>query len=427
MPQWDDDLRQLSPQKAQQAVNSLIAGEPPGLDFVDLLSVGLEKDMRVFEQEYFCPTSFVVSSETKGSSFKIVEAYYGGGKSHYLRCIERTAHRNNFASAFVGLKKDECPLTRFDLIYSSVTESLNAPSVNMKPHARGIGEVIRGWVDRIMITAEEPLQELRKQVDSIDNLPLVGFKIALRIAAEAHAAGDEETFDEALVYLTSGKVPPILKKKGILQPVDIKNGSLALRTLASIVKKMGYAGFVLIFDEGDRSLSLGSAREKKAASNNLVQLINETAGSELWPSTMLLYSIPSWHSFSDAFADNQALIQRTEFTGFPSVPPAPRIVLDNRESTDDKKMEFCIELAKRLQVLFDVARPNMLTRNSDLAKAPDLIAQEVLDSEVTSTYRRLFVQSYLSALYRVSAGDTLDETVAREIVSERNNQLSSEG
>jgi len=422
-----EKLTGFSPQKAQQAVSSLIAGEPPRLDLVDFLSVGLEKDMRIFEQHYFCPTSYVVSGETTGSSFKIVEAYYGGGKSHYLRSVERVAHRNHFASAFVGLKKDECPLTRFDLIYSAVAENLTAPNTGGDSHVRGIGSVIASWVDGVVSRAEEPHQELRRQIDSIDGLPLVGFKIALRIAAQAHASGDRETFDEALVYLTSGKVPPILKKQGILQPVDMKNGSLALRTLAALLKKMGYAGFVLIFDEGDRSLSLGSVKEKKAASNNLVQLINETAGSESWPSTVLLYSIPSWDSFSEAFADNQALIQRTERTGFPGVPPAPRIILDDREANDEKKGKFCLDLAQKLLPLFETAHPDTLPRNDGFSTVAQMIVTEVLDREMTSTYRRLFVQSYLSALYRLSGGDHIDANIAKEIVLANNAKLAKEG
>jgi len=265
-----NNLMGLSPQKAAQAINSLVGGEPPILEIVDLLSVGLERDMHIFEQHYFRPSSFIVSDETHGSSFKIIEAYYGGGKSHYLRCVERTAHRNNFVSAFVGLKKDECPLTRFDLIYASVAENLTSPGLDGKTQTRGLGALIERWVDEATKESEEPLQELQSRINAVRDLPLVGLKIAFQAAAQAHAAGDRVTYDEAMVYLTSGKIPPILKKIGVMQAIDAKNGSLALRTLAALIKRMGYAGFVLIFDEGDRSLSLGSSKEKKSASNNLV-------------------------------------------------------------------------------------------------------------------------------------------------------------
>ena len=153
----------------------------------------------------------------------------------------------------------------------------------------------------------------------------------VRAAALAYASGDHETFDEVLVYLTGGKVTPGLRKIGVLQPIDAKNGSLALRTLAVLIRRMGWSGFALILDEGDRSLSIVSSKDRKAASNNLVQLINEAATEGAWPGTLLLYSIPSWQNFSQAFDQNQALIQRTSKTGFPLVPPAPRIVLDERE------------------------------------------------------------------------------------------------
>jgi hypothetical protein len=212
-----------------------------------------------------------------------------------------------------------------------------------------------------------------------------------------------------------------------MQAIDAKNGSLALRTLAALIKKMGYAGFVLIFDEGDRSLSLGSAKEKKAASNNLVQLINETAASGAWPSTMLLYSIPSWQSFSDAFADNQALIQRTSGVGFPGIPPAPRIVLDEREKDDEQRKEFCLKLALRLNALYETAYPGLLGDRDVLADTTTRVIAEVLDREISSTYRRLFVQSYLGVLFEMSSGDNLDGGAVKTLVAERSANLSRQG
>lgn len=410
-----ETIRRLSPQRAQLAIDTLVGGEPPTLEIVDLISVGLERDLKTFEREYFRPTSFLVSEA--GSTFKIVEAYYGGGKTHYLRAVERTAHRHNFASAFVGLKKNECPLTRFDLIFAAVAESLSIPRGEQLPPVRGIGAVIRHWIDTLRDGAEDPMQELQRRIDAIGDLPLMSIKIALRTAALAYASGDEETFAETLVYLTSGKISAGLRKRGVLQTIDDKNGSLALRTMAALLRKLGYAGFVLILDEGDRSLSIFSAVSAKAASNNLVQLINETAKEGDWPGTMLLYSIPSWQSFLNAFGDNQALIQRTEPTGFPLIPPAKRIVLDDRQHSAEEKRAFCTKLAERLNALYEAAYPGYLPAAETLTKAARIMADRVLHYETESTFRRLFVRSYLSALYLVADEGALTVSDADAIVT----------
>src|SRR5690606_34711900 len=139
--------------------------------------------------------------------------------------------------------------------------------------------LIRHWVEERSRGQEDPFDVLDKELDSLGDLPLMGLKVALRHAVTALLADDLETFEETLVYLTSGKIPQPLRRYGILQPIDTSTGSLALRTLAALIRKLGFAGFVLMLDEGDRSLSIVSSKDRRAASNNLVQLINETASA----------------------------------------------------------------------------------------------------------------------------------------------------
>jgi len=391
------DLQQLSPALAQHALTNLVSGEPPAREILSLISVGLDRDMRTFEREYFRPGSFVTSDETLGSTFKIVEAYYGGGKTHYLRLVEQTAHKHGFVTAFVGLKKDECPLTRFDRIYSAVTEALTIPGGDSTK--RGFANLIRHWVEERSRGQEDPFDVLDKELDSLGDLPLMGLKVALRHAVTALLADDLETFEETLVYLTSGKIPQPLRRYGILQPIDTSTGSLALRTLAALIRKLGFAGFVLMLDEGDRSLSIVSSKDRRAASNNLVQLINETASAGAWPSTVLLYSIPSWAEFQDAFQTNQALIQRTETTGFPLTPPATRIVLEDRLHSHAAKKEFCIEVADRLTRIYKVAYPDNQLNESVARETAETIADQLTSDP---SFRRRFIQEFISALYKVS-------------------------
>jgi hypothetical protein len=403
-----------------------VAGEPPSPEIIDLISVGLGPDLKTFAREFFRPESFIVHESTMSSAFKIVEAYYGGGKTHYLRAVEREAHKHNFASAFVGLTKDECPLTRFDQVYGKVMETITVPGSDGAVPVRGIAAVIRQWVASVEADEDQRPAEIHRHVDAVGDLPLVGIKIALREAALAIVSGDTVMFDEALEYLTSGKIPASLRKRGVLQAIDAKNGSLALRTVATLIRKLGWSGFVLILDEGDRSLSLGSARDKQAASNNLVQLINETGSRGAWPSTLLLYSIPSWQSFQESFGDNQALIQRTAKTGFPSIPPAPRIVLDDRQQDDAAKTAFCVAVAERLVRLYLVAYPGDVEPAS-LDGAAEMIADRVLHLQTESTFRRAFVQSFLQALFAISSEGELTDARAETIVNNEVIELAKKG
>ncbi len=398
---------------ARGAIEGLALGQPPVPAVAEYISVGLEDDLDVFAEEYFGPEGLLTNTES--GAFKLVEAYYGGGKTHYLRAIERLAHRQGFTSAFIELHRDSCPLTRFDLVYSRVAETLTAPPDERRPAAKGLVEVIRTWVTPPASMEVDPLEYAQRCVDAMVDLPLPSMRIALRDAAFAAASQDNEILDELHVYLRSGKISSALRKRGVLEAIDVKTGVLALRSLAVWLRAIGYPGLLLVLDEGDRSLSIVTTKETQAASNNLVQLVNETVRGEAWPGVMLLYSIPQWSDFEQTFGSNQALLQRLRHTGFPSRPPAPRIVLDDRFPTDADKIDFCVDVGRRLHDIFLLAYPDSSVR----AMGPDLArrtAQAVVEEVADVSFRRLFVQGFLGVLFASRKGARLSDGDLQEIV-----------
>jgi len=419
-----DILDDLDSVRARSAIDALARGEPPPLEIVDALSIGIERDLDVFAEEYFAADSPIVDTRTKSSTFKIVEAYYGGGKTHYLRAVQRVAMRHNFATAFVNLTKEECPLTRFDQVYASVCQTLRVPEDGQVGQDGGFARLIRHWVERRKRPSEDLAESVNRALATLPDLPLVGMKIAVKRAALSCAVEDEAAFDEAMQYLTTGRVSPTLRKAGISQAIDRSNGSLGLRSIAGLTRALDYAGLVLVLDEGDRSLSLGSTKDRQAASNNLVQLFNETARSD-WPSSVLLYSIPSWQSFEGAFQGNNALIQRARSTGFPDFPPATRIVLDNREEGEKARVAFCTALAARLDKLVVRAYPGRQCQGDPDRAAADA-AQYVCEKELDAGYKRLFVESYLqvrTALLR----SKLSPAAIHTVVDRAAGQISQSG
>jgi hypothetical protein len=416
----------LSSETARRTLHSLGSGEPPPMDAISLLSVGLQRDLRIFTREYFSRDGGLLASPNATTgTFKIIEAYYGGGKTHYLRAVEREAAQHGFASAFVNLRKDECPLTRFDLIYQAVAEALRTP--DLPPGKRGIADVIRHWLDRDLGEDVDPVAHAQEKVALLGDLPLAGMKLAIREAALAHASGDAEMFDQAQVYLANGQVTPLLRKKGIVQAIKKESGSLALRSVVHWLRQIGYPGLVFILDEGDRSLSLSRANDKRAASNNLVQLINETNTEGSWPGVLLLYSIPSWDSFASAFQDNAALISRVRNTGFPMNPPAARINLDARTDSDAAKIAFCKELGARLYDLFALAYADTGLSSDDAARLATDVADVVVEQEITNTFRRIFVQTYISALNYADGGDVPSRAQIEQMALGEADKVSSGG
>jgi len=384
--------------QARQAIESLSQGTPPSTQITNLISVGLEKDLAVFTDEYFGAEGLL--RETDQGTFKLVEGYYGGGKTHYLRAIERLAHCHGFASAFIELSKDSCPLSRFDLIYQRIAETLVVPLPSGGVSTGGIAGLIRLWMTPPTNSEIDPSEYAQQQLMQLGDLPMPSLRIALDNAAHAAASDDRVTFDEIAVYLHSGKIAPVLRKRGILEAIDVRSGALAIRCLAIWLRQIGYPGLLLVMDEGDRSLSIANAKERTTASNNLVQLINETLKGTDWPGVMFLYSIPSWAEFhNNLSANNMALEQRVQSTGFPNFPPAPRIVLDDRYPTDLDKQQFCRDVAKPLSELFAIAYPANHPEPTDAESLARRVASAVVDETLEVNFRRLFVKTYLQILY----------------------------
>ncbi|HRY15582.1 MAG: DUF2791 family P-loop domain-containing protein [Candidatus Competibacteraceae bacterium] len=402
--------------EARGALESLSQGVAPSPEITQLISIGLESDLKIFKDEYFGEEGLLRNIDQ--GTFKLIEAYYGGGKTHYLRAVEQLAHQLGFASAFIELHKDSCPLTRFDLIYARVAEALTMPTPQGVPSRDGLAGAIRQWVTPPSTSAEntevDPFVYAESQVRRMGDLPLPSLRIAIQNAAYAIASDDRSTFDEVHVYLHSGKIAPPLKKRGILEAIDVKNGVLALRSLAIWLRQIGRPGLLLIMDEGDRSLSISSTKDRTTASNNLVQLINETLRGTAWPGVMFLYSIPSWQDFQNSLSgNNMALDQRVRNTGFPNLPPAPRIVLDDRYPTDVAREGFCRAVAVPLGELFALAYPNNHPAQVERDQLAQRVAVAVVREVADVSFRRRFIQAYLGTLYQWQQTPTIsDEQIA---------------
>ena len=59
-------------------------GQPPEVG-IEYLNVGNERVLGILEREYIRP----IAETGRGSSFKLVQAYFGGGKTHFLMCLRQ--------------------------------------------------------------------------------------------------------------------------------------------------------------------------------------------------------------------------------------------------------------------------------------------------------------------------------------------------
>jgi hypothetical protein len=129
---------------AQRILQTLGESGTPPERGVRFLNVGNESYLDVLRREYLeglLPAG--------GSTFKLVQAYFGGGKTHFLLSVREMAWQTGFAAAYVGLSPTSCPFHEPLQVYRAVVRSLRAPPPDEAPLAptTGLTDLLRDLIE----------------------------------------------------------------------------------------------------------------------------------------------------------------------------------------------------------------------------------------------------------------------------------------
>ena len=97
-------------------------GQPPERGAL-AVNVGTDEYLEVLRTEYLVP----IAQTGRNSSFKLVQAPFGGGKTQFLHCLREVGWELGFPSALVGVSPKECPFDDPVKIYSEVSRKLELP------------------------------------------------------------------------------------------------------------------------------------------------------------------------------------------------------------------------------------------------------------------------------------------------------------
>ena len=281
------------------------SGQPPERAAL-AVNVGTQALLDGLTEEYLRPLA-----EGSGcSSFKLVQAPYGGGKTQFLHCLRERGWQLGFASALVTLSPDACAFDRAEAIYTEVARNLelaphdldaNAPLgldcllaevVRSRAQAHG-AEVVLAWL-------RDDFQRVR-----IDCQPL--HRAATRYMV-AILDGDDDAAGVLGEFLRGEAVPIAeLQPYRVREGVNGHNAFRFLRGLVQILRALDLPGLLLLFDEADRTMSV-SLRRSRAIGDNLRQCIDACGQSGL-PSVFWVYAVPPEFS-TQIVPDYPALEQR---------------------------------------------------------------------------------------------------------------------
>lgn len=372
------------------------AGQPPEIG-IEHLNVGNERVLDVLDREYLLP----IATEGRGSSFKLVQAYFGGGKTHFLYCMRGRAWARGMATAQVDLSPDECPFDDPHRIYQAVAREIAlAPSDVNVPPARGIDQVLlTAFEDR---SRELTPTELDLWVDSsLRRLPVdaPSFRSAVLAWYKAWREGNSEAEDLAAAWLRGEDVSAAeVRRLGIRESISHQNAFRMLRSLCQMLQGLGVPGILLAFDEMDRVLSLG-AKRRRAIADNLRQLI-DLCGREALPGLFCLYAVPP-EFMRSVVTEYPALQQRLEGPSALS-ERSPQAAVIDLETLDLPPEEVLFQIGLRLLHLYGIAHgitfdPTLQHQNMRA------LAAEVFATSFEVAHRRAFVKAALDLLGRQAA------------------------
>lgn len=280
-------------------------GQPPERG-ANLVNVGTDELLEVLVHEYLRP----IKEGVGNSTFKLVQASFGGGKTQFLHCFRERAWEEGFATTLVGLSPKECPFDRSELIYQEVVRRIEYPAADPQHEPEQGLDVFLETVAEVRLedAGEAPLrswidEELRRAA-----IESRGFRQAVCRWFEAHLDGELDRRELLTAYLMGQELSKEdLRSERLHEAFEPKSAARWLRSLAQLVHALGLPGLVFLFDEMDRNMSLPVKRRREVL-DNLRGMIDH-CGQSFLPGVVWCYAVPP-EFMSSVVPEYPALAQR---------------------------------------------------------------------------------------------------------------------
>lgn len=395
------DLNTLSSRDAKQILQPIGESGLPSSKGISYYNVGNESLLKTLEDEYF--DSFLKDG---GASFKLVVGDYGAGKSHFLLCVRDLAWRHGFVVSRTELSPTECPYDNQLAVYRSVANNIIWHNDNIAIEDDvGIHIFLENFFDQMCqkLGVEDDLWDghqinpklsgwlkgiKRSKVES------PSFQSAVYGYFEALAKRDEAKQDTLGNYLRG---EPVLLSQiralNVNEKMDKANAFRMLRSLCQMIHELGCAGTLLLFDEGDRMVSISSSKQQTLACDNLREVIERCVTGHL-PGTLFIYAVPP--SFITTIAPKyQALSQRIGNMSDIFSRQNHRKAIISLEKLDLPGLELLSHIGLRLLSIYEMAYH--CSFNRDLQQENIALLAKQCASLSSEHHRRLFVKTLINS------------------------------
>ncbi|MDQ3688286.1 MAG: ATP-binding protein [Acidobacteriota bacterium] len=390
----------LTQTEAQHIIRKLGESGIPPTRGLEAYTVGIDSLLGTLEEEYL--RGYLRDG---GSSFKLIVGEYGSGKSHFLYRLRDKAWENGYVVSRTELSPKECPYDNQLKVYQAVAGNLifheDDPNVE---DPQGIEAFLENHFYHTLRTlgvetAMTPMGvDLRAQLwlDTILRFKIESpsFRHAVYFYLQAVAEENEAKKRLLGAWLRGESIAlKEVREFSVTEKMDRSIAFKMLRSLAQLIHELGYAGLVLLFDEGDRMVSIGSSRTEKVACDNLREVIDRCAGESL-PSSLFVYAVPPY--FVTNIAPNyEALSQRisSKVKFSRKNPYSVQISLDHLDYPGEELLRL---IGAKLLDVFETAYDTRLNREMQTENIARL--SESCASLLSTSHRRHFVKSLIDIL-----------------------------
>ncbi len=391
---------ELTQQEAQHIIRKLGESGIPPTRGLEAYTVGMDSILGTLESEYL--KGYLRDG---GSSFKLVVGEYGSGKSHFLYRLRDIAWENGYVVSRTELSPKECPYDNQLKVYQAVINNLiyHDPDPNIAD-TQGIEAFLENHFFHTMrmLGIEQMMTSI-----GLDVRVKMWLETILRFKVESpsyrhavyfylqSAAEENEAKKRLIGAWLRGETVALrdLREFSISERIDRSVAFKMLRSLAQLIHELGYAGLALLFDEGDRMVSIGSSRTEKVACDNLREVIDRCAGESL-PATLFAYAVPPYFVTNIApqyEALSQRISSKVKFSR--KNPYSVQISLDQLDYPGE---ELLRKIGEKLLVVFETAWDLKLDHElqaRNIAQLADTCA-----ALLSTSHRRHFVKSLIDML-----------------------------
>ena len=413
----------LTAQQARRLRSSLMnAPVAPG-GLAPAINVGTDAILKVLEEQY------LARDLAEGiSCFKYLEGNYGSGKTQFIQCVAKLAHRHNIVTSIVNIGQD-CPFSSPLAIFQNIMTSFVPPDVEEHTFdGRGIETIFQSWIRselrKLGVTPGNAVPDgVRQQVERPFINPWLGAPDAQMASALAsmgkiltglECGAALSIADQELMQWVRGdsiRSTNLKQRNGLYEPANDQTAFRRLKTVVNFIReRMNYRGFLIAFDEGTRvnAFRRGTVKQRQAI-ENMLTMINHNADGEFGGVMFIYAATPDFRS--DVIQSYIALRDRIGSLAFvPGRPMTPLINLDEQNSD-----ETIHDLGVRLLEVFERADGFVWNREMQQANLGQLLdAQKRLLGYPASLPPRYFVFywcRFLEEQQKRQVAITLDDAV----------------